>query len=62
MDEHLLTVKELAEILRVNPMTVYRMARNGSLPAIKINSNWRFQRTSIEEWLRTKEESNHNVP
>jgi excisionase family DNA binding protein len=61
MDKSLLTVKELAEILRVNPITVYRMAQNGNIPALKINSNWRFLKSSIEKWLKTKEKNN-NIP
>jgi excisionase family DNA binding protein len=61
MNENLLTVKELAEILRVNPMTVYRMAQNGTIPALKINSNWRFLETSIKEWLANKENTNQNL-
>ena len=54
----LLTVKEVAEFLRINPITVYRMAQNGSIPALKINSSWRFKVDSIEGWLKTKEKSN----
>ena len=34
----LLTVKEVAEILRVSPLTIKRWGRRGKLPAIRINS------------------------
>jgi excisionase family DNA binding protein len=54
----LLTVKEVAEFLRINPITVYRMAQNSSIPALKINSSWRFRLDSIEKWLEDKERSN----
>lgn len=53
--KNLLTVKEVAEFLRINPITVYRMAQNNSIPALKINSSWRFRLDSIEKWLEEKE-------
>ena len=34
----LLTVKEVAELLRVSPLTVKRWGKKGKLPAIRINS------------------------
>ena len=34
----LLTVKEVAEILRVSPLTIKRWGKRGKLPAIRINS------------------------
>lgn len=34
----LLTVKEVAEVLRVSPLTIKRWGKRGKLPAIRINS------------------------
>jgi excisionase family DNA binding protein len=34
----LLTVKEVADILRVSPLTIKRWGKRGKLPAIRINS------------------------
>ena len=34
----LLTVKEVANILRVSPLTIKRWGKRGKLPAIRINS------------------------
>ena len=34
----LLTVREVAEILRVSPLTIKRWGKKGKLPAIRINS------------------------
>lgn len=47
----LLTVDDLAEYLRVNKATIYRMARNGELPAFKVHNMWRFRKDLIDEWL-----------
>lgn len=34
----LLTIKEVAELLRVSPLTIKRWGKKGKLPAIRINS------------------------
>lgn len=34
----LLTIKEVAELLRVSPITIKRWGKSGKLPAIRINS------------------------
>ena len=47
-----LTVSEVAEYLRVNPQTVYRKAKAGELPAVRIGRAIRFRRTELEEWLK----------
>ena len=48
----ILTVSEVAEYLRINPQTVYRKAKAGELPAVRIGRAIRFRRTDLEEWLR----------
>ncbi len=46
----IMTLEEVANYLRVHPSTVYRMAKNHSIPAFKIGSDWRFNRESIDGW------------
>ena len=46
-----MTVSEVAEYLRVNPQTVYRKAKAGELPAVRIGRAIRFRRTELESWL-----------
>jgi excisionase family DNA binding protein len=48
-----LTVGQLAALLRVHPQTLSRMAKHRKIPAFKIGSAWRFTRSSIEEWLNS---------
>lgn len=38
----MLTAKELEELLQVDRSTIYRMAEQGRLPAIKVGKQWRF--------------------
>ena len=48
----LLTVKEVAEVLRVSPLTIKRWGKRGKLPAIRINSRGdRRYRKEAVLWL-----------
>jgi excisionase family DNA binding protein len=49
--EPVMTVKELADYLRVHSTTIYRLLRRGELPAFKIGSDWRFNRARIDAWM-----------
>ena len=51
----LLTPEDLADLLGVDRETVYRMARRGELPAIKVARHWRFRAERIDRWLRELE-------
>ena len=46
-----MTLDEVARYLRINKSTVYRMARDGTLPAWKLGNVWRFKKDSIERWI-----------
>jgi excisionase family DNA binding protein len=52
MFENLMTVKEVAAVLRVSPQTLYKMLEQRSIPAVKVGSQWRFDRDQIREWIR----------
>jgi excisionase family DNA binding protein len=39
----------------MHEMTIYRMARQGEIPAFKVGNRWRFNRRRIEEWLNEHE-------
>ena len=46
------TAKELAELLRVTQITIYRMARRGELPYYTIGRSMRFRQSDVEEFLK----------
>ena len=48
----LLTTKDLQAMLQVDRTTIYRMAENGRLPAVKVGGQWRFPREQVNAWLR----------
>jgi len=43
-----LTISEVAEVLRVHPTTIYRLLKLGDLPGFKIGGNWRVNRASLD--------------
>jgi len=49
MNSEVLTVQEVANYLRVDIRTVYRLAKRGDIPCIKIGRQWRFNRDDIRE-------------
>ena len=50
----LLTVGEVAGIMRVSNMTVYRLIKSGQLPAIRVGKNYRIRRGDIERYLNDR--------
>lgn len=50
LDQKVLTVKELAEYLRVHPSTIYRLLQRDTLPAFRVGSDWRFNLEAIDRW------------
>ncbi len=47
-----LKVSEVADLLQVSPMTIYRAAKDGSLPSFKVGSSLRFDPRAIIAWLK----------
>ncbi len=48
----LMTVEELGRYLRFTKKTIYKLLKQGNIPAIKIGNKWRFNKDAIDEWLR----------
>ena len=51
----IMTVKEVSEYLKVHPSTVYKMLRNGDLPAFRVGTDWRFNVETIDRWCIERE-------
>ena len=48
-----LTVAEVAEIMRVSKMTVYRLVHSGELPAVRVGRSFRVNETAVSEYLES---------
>jgi len=48
----ILTLKELAQYLKVTERTIYRLAGAKKIPAFKVGGTWRFSRADIDAWIK----------
>ena len=46
-----LTVAEVADLLRVSSMTVYRLIKEGDLPAVRIGKSYRLREDDLDAYL-----------
>lgn len=53
MDE-VLTVREIAALLKINEKTAYKLAARGEIPGFKVWGSWRFKKAQLEEWMQSK--------
>ena len=51
MPEDILTIREVADYLKVTERTLYRLVQDGKLPAFKVGNSWRFRREDLERWI-----------
>ena len=51
MEEKYYTIKEVADMLKVAYLTVYRWIRSGKLPAVKAGKQYRVKQTDLEKYL-----------
>ena len=49
--EPVLTVKEVAEYLRVTPKTVYQLVKQGALKSFRVGRAVRFRRADVEDFV-----------
>jgi excisionase family DNA binding protein len=54
IDERFMTLKEIAEYLHLNERTVYKWAQEGTIPASKLGSTWRFRRSEVDLWVERR--------
>lgn len=48
-----LTVAEVASLMRVSKMTVYRLVHGGDLPAVRVGRSFRVPEQAVHDYLRT---------
>ena len=46
-----LTIAEVAEIMRVSKMTVYRLVHAGEMPAVRVGRSFRVYESAVNEYL-----------
>ena len=52
----ILTIKQVADYLKVTERTIYRLAAAKQIPAFKVGGTWRFSRAEINQWIQRQQE------
>lgn len=52
MKTEFMNLKETATYLRLNIYTIYRMAEQGRIPAMKAGKQWRFSKEELDKWMK----------
>ena len=51
-DVKFLTVAEVAALMRVSKMTVYRLVHSGELPAVRVGRSFRVSEDAVHDYLK----------
>jgi excisionase family DNA binding protein len=51
MSEDILTIRDVAEFLKVTEKTVYSLAQKRKIPGFKVGGQWRFRREDLDAWI-----------
>ena len=51
MTNEILTLKEVADYLKLAEKTAYRLAAKGKLPGFKVGGSWRFKQQDVAAWI-----------
>lgn len=57
-NDQIMTVRELAEYLKIAEKTAYRFASEGKVPGFKVGGAWRFRKAEVDRWIKEQELSN----
>ena len=59
-NDDIMTVKELAEYLKIAKNTAYRFALEKRLPGFKVGEIWRFRKSQIDLWISAQKQKAEN--
>ena len=54
MPDEILTLPEVAELLKVGQKTLYTLTQKGMLPGFKVLGQWRYKRVDIDLWIEAQ--------
>ena len=52
-----MTMKELADYLKIAEKTAYRFASDKKIPGFKVGNAWRFRKSEIDNWIKKQEKT-----
>jgi excisionase family DNA binding protein len=60
MPDEILTLPEVAQLLKVAEKTVYTMAQRREIPAFKVRGQWRFRRLDLDQWIEQQKKASRD--
>ena len=60
--EDILNIKDVANYLRMPVSTIYRLAQDGRVPAVKVGKHWRFLKKDLQLLFVQKGEEHSQIP
>ena len=60
MDDEILTISEVAKLLKINEKTAYRLASQSEIPGFKVGGSWGFRADGLRRWMETQAASSKN--
>lgn len=62
MPDEIMTLPEVANLLKIAEKTVYTMSQKAEIPAFKVRGQWRFKRSDIYDWIEAQKSESGNGP
>lgn len=60
IDKEIFSIEEAEEYLGIKKRTLYKLAKTGNIPAIKIGGQWRFSKYRLDALFQKDEENGEN--
>ncbi len=57
MKSDIITIKEVAEYLKIKEKTAYSLAASGDIPGFKVGGAWRFKKSEIDKWINNQQKA-----
>lgn len=54
MSDEIMTIREVADYMKMNERTIYKLAQGGEIPAVKVANQWRLKKRWVDEWLESQ--------
>lgn len=59
MKSDFITIREVAEYLKIKEKTAYKLVSENVIPGFKVGGSWRFSKTEIEQWVDKQRNQNN---
>lgn len=56
LESDVMTIREVADYLKLAEKTAYRLAAEGKIPGFKVGASWRFRKSEIDRWIIAQEQ------